>query len=225
METRQNGRQKRSRNFYKIGKKLGSGEYGDVYDIVDQPDKAIKVLKDNNYLDDFQTEINLATQIGQLGVGPKIFDSGFFDETKTYFYVMEKLENIYLEKYKCKPPCRECQEKIIGVFEFLIIKGWIHHDNHRNNVGFSKSNAIRIFDFGFSKNYQIPLNLRAIVLAYYLYIFIEGELMDCDEEAIDKNLFYDVIYEIRRSEYEFGTYSVKYNIGTSQADLLCDCRK
>lgn len=212
---------------------LGKGDFGTV-SILDaaaaagisgiRPDGAYVLkearLKSEDAVEQFRLECQLNTEIGALGIAPRVYDFWVCEKpdgagTKYGYIVMDRLAAMYRKIFPDTlndfPPSaivnapKAVQQAVIGVLEVMIMNNYVHHDNHLGNVGFDTEGRVKIFDFGFTKRTPFTSDeQRCIALGYSLYQLIEQ--MPYEVMTSDDNLFYDTIYLIRQSKYRFGTY-------------------
>ncbi len=210
---------------YEIKKFLGKGDNGEVYEtdnglaIKEQP------LKGSSQVKKFISEAHISKNFADLHLGPKIYaawiepnfnhiDPMFKHHSMVGKLLMEKIATTYEKKFVrsrgAKFPSKECQEKIVALFEHMIQKGYIHEDNHIGNIGFLKDGQIVMIDFAMARKLPENLNsnVKANLLALTLYIMIDKYGSRILNNP--KSEFYKIIYDIRSNKYKFGTMMKKY---------------
>lgn len=209
-----------------LGDLLGSGEYGKVYTIDNDPEKVVKIMSfrprkngnvkitEQKLIESFMNEIEIQTELGKLNIAPIVYDYQIMDGEdgfKQGIILMQKITSIYRDVYfdigddpninrKCSLPPKNVQQKLIHKIKEMINAGYIHNDLHCGNIGFVKD-EVRLFDFGFTQSIQTlckPCNNEQI-LGFHLYQVIEHLPFDLRDES----LYYDVIYEIRQGKQMF----------------------
>jgi predicted Ser/Thr protein kinase len=151
---------------------VGSGAFGDVYKINHKNKKlAIKVVDlskgedEGNFwskhfnLKNIEKEADITRHLGDLGVGPKIYDVYYCinDGKIKYYYVMEymnqgDLQN-YMQKNKISILPKNHITKIINKLNKMHEAGYLHDDLHMGNILVNEKNGIPEFyisDFGLS---------------------------------------------------------------------------
>lgn len=198
---------------------IGKGEFGETWSLEDNNQMVIKKIKIQNTTEktNFFYETEIQKELGYLNIAPKIYDYWICEvNDELYgFILMEKLQIIYrdlfpdrydpyIEYPKSKLPSQDIQKAIIGGLEKMIENGYIHNDNHGGNIGISVDGKLKIFDFGFTRKVisRCMHCNKEQLLGFALYQLIEH----LPFEIRNDTLYYDIIYEIRQSIYEFGTY-------------------
>lgn len=155
------------------GTKLGSGDNADAFRIAEDPTHVIKVAKlsTKRVTDLWRNEACVGRALGELGIAPKIekvFECNNFGYiVMDLLYDAKKLEDgtVIREKYVDEEKGdrypidhvgrmpQEMQWKFIEDFKIMADHGYIHMDNHIENLGFigTKRKPI-VFDFGFTQN-------------------------------------------------------------------------
>jgi hypothetical protein len=164
---------------YKKLKYISAGEYGSVYRL--NEDVCIKFVNVTNTLNNlkyvnFLKEMEISKIAGNIGVGPKIYDSYIcvndLDSTCYGIIYMEYLHGITLSKYldsssrtnEDKIEVRKLlDEKIMKLHQYQILHSDLHSDNvfiildNHNN---QKIKDVKIIDYGFSQYIQDYIYFR-----------------------------------------------------------------
>tara|TARA_B100001964_G_C14181252_1_gene576367 strand:- start:618 stop:1526 length:909 start_codon:yes stop_codon:yes gene_type:complete len=175
---------------YKTIKELGAGAFGTAYLASKGSYKyAIKVLEivigkaDMNWDNEtiFRQEINISKKMGELGIGPKIYDAYYCKENNKYliFIVQEYMKGGDLEqwledgnKFTSKLKL-ELKKKI----NLMHTNGFYHGDLHKNNILIQNKDGTNpelfLGDFGLTTSQKILndinqqddiTNMRAILM-------------------------------------------------------------
>jgi len=128
-----------------IGRKLGSGFQGDVYDFISGT--AVKTWRNNDKIADIKNEINNTIIAGETGCGPEIFDFRKIDNT--YYMVMEKIIPVKL--------VQDDYNEIIKLFKKLIKNGIVNYDG---SFGRTEDGKLILFDYGVSEIVDDPKEAR-----------------------------------------------------------------
>jgi tRNA A-37 threonylcarbamoyl transferase component Bud32 len=214
----------------KKGDLLGCGEQGCTYKLVEDPSHVIKVthfadpkscpLHDHSCLETnkqkWRAEACLGRDIGTLGIAPKI--SKIFECQNSGFIIMDILRD--LKKLPDGTKIREgtkddpidhisripesYQRGFIQALWTMIEKGYVHMDNHTENLGFIGETAV-VFDFGFTqvrawKNDHEKLYALAFSLFQILEHVETSELDSC-------GLIWDVATSILRNTVKWRNLS------------------
>jgi tRNA A-37 threonylcarbamoyl transferase component Bud32 len=166
---------------YNVKNKLessGSGAFGDVFktkgkkysyavkviDIDKQDDDAIwfNKGKPKDKLTDIETEAEITKKMGDLGIGPKLYDVYHCDDNNKpkYYFVMQYMNqgslDSYMEKNKLKTLKPQLINSIISKLQKMHDNGYIHNDLHSGNILVNKKKngtlEFYISDFGLSEN-------------------------------------------------------------------------
>lgn len=159
-------------------KYLNSGAHGVVYLICEDNDqnKCHYVLKIMHPVlrmkdDDIVREMKIATEMGTLGIGPKVlttfncegeisYGDNEWYQTMLYFIVMEKMD-MNLNEYEEKCPDQfatnqsSIKDQINKLLRDVKKSGYIYKSFHYNNIMVNVSGCdivdMKIIDFGFTK--------------------------------------------------------------------------
>jgi serine/threonine protein kinase len=144
---------------YKLEDKIGQGRFGSVFKICPTPkcDKVIKIQKITS-IDDFDNEVRIAIEMGENGVGPKVFDSWTckIDSWLFGFTIAERMDitlgdwaesvgrDLIDELEKIRP-------ELLWKVEEIALLGYLHNDLTENNIMIKFDNGemkFYIVDFG-----------------------------------------------------------------------------
>lgn len=142
---------------------LGRGIQGRAYSIVNDATRVLKIstLLDKKTTAEWVKEAEIACALGQEGIGPQVYTS--FQCNSSGFILMDKL-TVASDRYPVggngaythgdyddiTAIPRDIQQGFIDVLLQSIRFGYLHLDNHWDNVGFVKTRPI-LFDFGFAQ--------------------------------------------------------------------------
>jgi serine/threonine protein kinase len=152
-------------NTYALGKKLGNGSFGEVYQGKDKNTKssvAIKLEPVSNTNPILQHEFNVYNEVYQTNRGiPRIYYYGIEDEYRVLVMdllgpSLEDLFNLCKRKFSLKTTLM-LADQLISRIEYLHSKYYIHRDIKPENflVGLGQySNKIYMIDFGLAKKYR-----------------------------------------------------------------------
>lgn len=166
------------RNFYQITKKLGSGTFGKVYQVIHLPTKQLRALKvvkvdSVNYQDDdqqFLKEIKLLSQLDHPNI-IKIYEY-FIDDV--YYYIITELakggelyDQICNIKNYSENDAAIIMKQILSGIYYIHSKNIVHRDLKPENILLETNNKgdlfIKIIDFGNSnfieKNKKLSLKV------------------------------------------------------------------
>ncbi|KAK8793068.1 hypothetical protein WA538_000744 [Blastocystis sp. DL] len=152
---------------YRLGRKIGSGSFGDIYlgtDISTCEEVAIKLEPVDSKSPQLGFEYKVYRQLkGGVGI-PSVYYYGV--EGNFNVMVMEllgpSLEDLFNycnRRFSLKTVCMIAQELILRL-EYLHSKNYIHRDVKPDNfvIGLGKkANIVHIIDLGLSKRYRNPL--------------------------------------------------------------------
>lgn len=165
-----------------LGKKLGCGEQGCAYQYT--KNKVIKTtpLKSEEDADKWLNEACIGNSMGGLGIGPQVFD--YFICENTGYIEMQPLKDAqslpdgtvirtkrngvvdHVEKIPIP-----LQLKIVALLEKMVDNGYIHMDNHIENMGFVGKRPV-LFDFGFTQQREFGKDRDAAV-AFSIFQILE----------------------------------------------------
>lgn len=205
-----------------LGPELGRGEQGIAYSVRENSNQVIKVteLPSQQAAEAWSRESCYSKDLGQLGVAPQIYN--YYICNGTGFIVMERLVTIgaaypdVREKLKIydedgslivddrgKPEYEvvdhvsllplEVQRGFVTACATMINYGYIHMDNHLDNVGFLMNAKPILFDFGFTqkRDFSGP-NDYEWALAFSIFQFLEHAPLD----EIEETIFFQIINSI-----------------------------
>jgi predicted Ser/Thr protein kinase len=163
---------------YKVLHGLGSGSFGVVY-LVEKNGKkyAIKVISINfdpifgmtsgNNLKNIKNEIEITKKMGEMNIGPKLYDSYICEPNinkLSAFIVMEWMTEGSLGNWLQNNKLSKKQhESILQKIEKMHKLGYIHADLHDNNILVTKNKSkVEFFigDFGLSKTTKDLIKLQ-----------------------------------------------------------------
>ena len=100
-------------------------------------------------------------------------------------------------------PPERVQLSVIGVLERAIERGYVHNDNHGGNIGFDSGGRVVLFDLGFTVKRSLVHcpNTRNYVLAYSIMQLLEHYPPELKYHTV----YYDLLYAIRQTRYDFGS--------------------
>lgn len=176
------------------GAKLGCGEQGCAYTLEGSASHVIKVSKFANAraASMWQAEACLGKELGALGIAPRIHR--MFQCRSHGYIVMDVLQDARRLQDKARTVIRETvhekgearkvdhlsrmpavtQEGFIDVLARMISAGYIHMDNHIENLGYIEGRPIA-FDFGFTqrRTWGAGKRDRLFALAFSLFNMLE----------------------------------------------------
>jgi len=193
-----------------LGPELGRGEQGVAYSIKKDDNYVIKSTRLRTDADakTWTRESCYSKEIGDLGIAPRIHK--YFICNGIGYIVMDRLVTIK----GAYPDVREkipdengdysivdhvsllpldVQRGFVNACATLINSGFIHMDNHFDNVGFLLNARPILFDFGFTqkRDFSGP-NDYEWALAFSLFQFLEHAPL----EEIEETIFFQVINSI-----------------------------
>ena len=129
--------------------------------------------------------------------------------------VMEKMAAVYRDLFpdvgdsgasaerEIVVPPERVQLSVIGVLERAIERGYVHNDNHGGNIGFDSGGRVVLFDLGFTVKRSLVHcpNTRNYVLAYSIMQLLEHYPPELKYDTV----YYDLLYAIRQTRYDFGS--------------------
>ena len=204
-----------------LGDLLGCGEQGCAYSVVDNKDIVIKVtpLQNREDLKVWSSEALIGCTLGSINLAPKIYRS--FDCSGYGFIVMERLSDAakmpaalghaVIREYDAgcdrsnkswKADCFkkdhlsrmpvEIQKEFINVFRKAIENGFLHMDNHIENIGFLPNLQPCLFDFGFTQRRHLRASDALMALAFSI-----GQVLEhCPVEELQSTQFFATFCEI-----------------------------
>ena len=195
---------------YKKDKELGTGMYGTSYLASNGQHKyAIKIQSINPEIN-LDAEVNISKKMGELGIGPKIYDSYYcnYNGDNKVFIVQEYINGGTLKSWlndgnKLTPQLiKNIHEKI----NKMHTNGYYHGDIHSENIllKLNKSNKkepeIFIIDFGLSKDNQFINSQYKEIDFNQINMLIHGT-MGLDEEVIKDLVIKDII--VNRIKFKY----------------------
>lgn len=167
-------------------KKLGCGEQGCTFSLVEDPSHVIKVTKLKNAKDKklWNQEACVGKQLGNLGIAPAI--PSFF-ECASYGYIVmdilkdaKKLPDGTVIRVKNEGGAVDYMKRMPAVTQMGFVKalstmiqhGFIHMDNHIENLGFIGNKPV-VFDFGFTQKREFDAEDKLWALSFSLFQMIE----------------------------------------------------
>jgi hypothetical protein len=152
-------------------KAFARGEQGEVWNIRDDPGHVLKISFFNTGAakDMWENEAQIGLRLGQLGVAPAIVEVAECEFSKAGLIVMERLSTIPKGPEGSRTHVRTKREDgevvdyvrrledakqqgFLDALRIAIENGYIHMDNHLDNIGYKASTGQPIlFDFGFTQ--------------------------------------------------------------------------
>ena len=203
-----------------LGDLLGCGEQGCAYSVVGNSNVVIKVtpLESRSAIESWLQEAHVGCTLGILGIAPRIYRS--FECSGYGFIVMERLVDasrmpgpggaLIREYDDCdkknknwKSDCfkrdhislmpPKIQKEFIDVFAKAIENGFLHMDNHIENIGFLlPSLKPCLFDFGFTQKRTLRGPDASMALAFSI-----GQILEhCPVEEMRITLFFATFCEL-----------------------------
>jgi len=169
------------------GVKLGCGEQGCTYSLAEDPKHVIKVTKLQNEQEKltWREEACVGRELGALGIAPtipKIFECGAYG-----YIVMDILKDakklpdgtvlrVKSEEGSVDHMTRmpaDIQMGFVTALATMIDHGFIHMDNHMENLGFIGGKPV-VFDFGFTQRRLFPSHIDKLwALCFSLFQMLE----------------------------------------------------
>jgi tRNA A-37 threonylcarbamoyl transferase component Bud32 len=165
-----------------LGVKLGCGEQGCAFNYT--KNKVVKTtpLTTEADAEKWLSEACIGNSMGGLGIGPQVFD--YFICNNTGYIEMQPLKdakslpdgtvvrtkNGEVVDHVANMPTA-LQRKIVGLLEKMVDSGYIHMDNHIENMGFVKKRPV-LFDFGFTQQRDFG-NDRDAAVAFSIFQILE----------------------------------------------------
>jgi hypothetical protein len=207
----------------KKGKLIGKGEQGSIYEFNKLVIK-VTVLKNKIEESAWLHEACIGKELGELKIAPKIFR--YLICGTNGVIIMQRLTTLKSKKVNAKKYVKNMMQKntsnivryklpndesiddlrnikvkdqlgFISVLEKMIDRGYLHMDNHIENIGFINNRPI-IFDFGFiQKRKHID---KRWALCFSLFIFLEK----CPVTIVEQTQFYRVATACINDTYVWG---------------------
>jgi hypothetical protein len=167
------------------GNKLGCGEQGCTFSITEDPKHVIKVTKLTNDKDRkmWKQEACVGIELGNLGIAPaipKVFECGSYGYILMDILkdakklpdgtVIREKDDSSIDHMKRMPA--EIQLGFIKVLAKMIDHGFIHMDNHIENLGFIGTKPV-VFDFGFTQRRTFSNEDKFWALSFSLFQILE----------------------------------------------------
>jgi serine/threonine protein kinase len=155
---------------------LGKGDLGIIYTTGDTTGILIKAQSRDG---DGDAEAEMSYEMHRIGVGPEI--SGVFECGKRHYIMMEEIRTL-----KANPSADKMYEgftdKIqlgfVNKLKRMIDNGYIHCDNHEDNIGFNvDTDEPVLFDFGFTRHVEAQLKSKRskeMALAFSVGILLQN---------------------------------------------------
>lgn len=205
---------------YALGKVLGRGDQGVVFDLVatgqsaDASTLVIKVI-DTTKVAGWQQEVRLGQEISSIELDGKRIAPQIFDvwTCGTYAYiVMERMKSdarsafTHFNDSKTQDSFSdmpvEVQLRYIRILEKMLEAGYIHMDNHCGNLGVAHDGTPVIFDFGFTQRRSFASEKeRMAALGMSLWQIVEHS----SSSSWMRSLFGKVIIQVCLGEYAWGS--------------------
>lgn len=152
------------RGRYRVIKKLGSGGFGQTFEVDDSGTaKVVKVLTENNSkaIELFQQEARVLGQLNSTGI-PKVDSDAYFtvlpknSSVPLHCLVMEKIEGVDLEKWMESnnyQPISQAQafnwlKQIVEILDLVHAHQYFHRDIKPQNIMLRPSGELVLIDFG-----------------------------------------------------------------------------
>ncbi len=149
---------------YRVVRKLGSGGFGDAYEVSDNgTPKVLKVLIEDHpkAIELFQQEAQVLSQLQSSGI-PKVERDAYFTITPTnsvvplHCLVMEKIEGVDLQQWmllKQYQPISQQKaiswlKQLVGILELVHAKRYFHRDIKPHNIMLRPTGKLVLIDFG-----------------------------------------------------------------------------
>jgi tRNA A-37 threonylcarbamoyl transferase component Bud32 len=189
----------------------GSGAFGDVIKTKGKKyTYAVKVInidkdEDNPWdnpwdrgmdkLTEIETEAEITRKMGEIGIGPKLFDVYYCnnDGKPKYYFVLEYMNQGSLQSYLQKKNLKKLppldNKKLLNKLQKMHDNGYIHNDLHSGNVLINKnangSLDFYISDFGLSNNIhtETKLSQDKELKKFKSYLESGDWWVDADENA------------------------------------------
>jgi tRNA A-37 threonylcarbamoyl transferase component Bud32 len=168
---------------FPLGLKLGCGEQGCAYKY--EANKVVKVtpLKNEAEADKWLDEACIGNKMSGLGIAPEVFD--YFTCDNNGYIEMQPLKDAQslpdgtVIRSKAKDGVVDhvsriptaLQVKIVNLLKKMVDNGFIHMDNHVENMGFVKKRPV-LFDFGFTQERNFGKD-RDAALAFSIFQILE----------------------------------------------------
>ena len=199
------------------GEKLGCGEYGCAYSVMERGDQVVKIttLGAGVTEDKWYQEACLGAHLGSLGIGPVVHN--FFVCNGSGFILMARLTDatkFYVNK-KGEPTLVTVRNKGIDHISLMPVKmqlgfvqklydmieaGFIHMDNHLGNIGFTGKDPI-LFDFGFTQERVWSSDVdKEWALAFSIFQILEH----CPLEEVEDTALFKIVTSILNGVYTWG---------------------
>ena len=133
---------------YMRGKEISSSGYG-VYEVLNHPDKLLKIMNlfdaadDAMHEDNPWTELKMSHIAGEIGIGAKIY--GYYVEGRDIHMIMELIEGTLLKNTSTN---ENVYNKVLKVAEMLIDNGVKNTDINGGNIIIQNDGSIKVIDYG-----------------------------------------------------------------------------
>lgn len=214
-----------------LGDKLGQGEQGTVYALGEYVIKVTSLLK-KGMEDIWFDEVCKAQDLGELKIAPTIhrhficnklgfivmnrltpMKSMIVTNKKNAILQMKKNKDVIRYKWKngnvydfmdnISLLSQDTQIKFIQLLETMIENGYIHMDNHIDNLGYDSTTKQPIaYDFGFTQ-YREDMEDSKDDMEWALCFTMFQILEHCPLNQIEKTLFYRVATSIINKTYKW----------------------
>lgn len=199
------------------GEKLGCGEFGCAYAVMERGDQVVKITAFNGELteDKWYQEACLGSHLGSLDIGPTVHN--FFVCNGTGFILMSRLTDatkFYINK-KGGPKLVQVRDEGIDHISLMPAKmqlgfvkklydmieaGFIHMDNHLGNIGFTGKEPI-LFDFGFTQEREWEDTYdKEQALAFSIFQILEH----CPLDEVEDTAFFKIATSVLNGTYTWG---------------------
>ncbi|BAY27289.1 serine/threonine protein kinase [Calothrix sp. NIES-2100] len=152
------------RGRYRVIKKLGSGGFGQTFEVDDSGTaKVVKVLTENNSkaIELFKQEAKVLGQLNSTGI-PKVDSDAYFtvlpknSSVPLHCLVMEKIEGVDLEKWMESnnyQPISQAQavnwlKQLVEILDLVHAHQYFHRDIKPQNIMLRPSGQLVLIDFG-----------------------------------------------------------------------------
>ena len=146
-------------NQFKLGKKLGSGRFGNVYLAEDKQTRCIYALKVMNKLKikeaDMESQVFWEIKLQTYMNHPNILKLyGFFDDAKNIYLILEYCPNCLFKDFRAKVRLSEEEtsyygKQVISALKYMHNENIIHRDIKPENI-MIQHGVMKLSDFGWS---------------------------------------------------------------------------
>jgi predicted Ser/Thr protein kinase len=203
----------------KVNAKIGQGSFGTLYHItINGKSTAVKIIKlnSNKELLNFTEEIKLSGYMGDLGIGPKVYDSFYIKTIRENKYIQiinmelfegdmskfySNLENVPIELIK------SATRQMLTLVDGITSSGFTCVDLKPGNFVYKyteKTIVVKMIDFGMDycegdNKYTTELDkiITNIILKMQIFYIIMFRKMDIKKKKEINNIFNNFIFKKR----------------------------